>query len=127
MILYYIHAAFYHMTNTILFQFHNAIPLSYELMTKGNSVTRQLHEESFKLHQELAVSLAINSFRTITALNVQESRVKSDKNKNAASWLDRKVVSSVMDKGTYFSVVDLQCKHDNIIVLITIIFVYALR
>ena len=61
----------------------------------GNSVTKQLHEESFKLHQDLAVSLNIESFRSVTALSVQ-NRMKNGE--NIASWLDRKVSSELMDE-----------------------------
>lgn len=60
----------------------------------GSGVTKQLHVESFKLHQELAKSLKIESFRQVTALTVQ-GRMKAGS--NVASWLDRKVTGEVMD------------------------------
>ena len=60
----------------------------------GSGSTKQLHVESFKLHQELAKTLDIKSFRSATALSVQ-GRMQAGQ--NVASWLDRKVSSELMD------------------------------
>jgi len=62
----------------------------------GHGVTKQLHEQSFDMHIDLAAKLGLESFRKINTLQVDGSRQGS----NVASWLDRKVSSSMMDSAT---------------------------
>lgn len=62
----------------------------------GHGVTKQLHEKSFDMHIDIANTLGIESFRKINTLQVDGSR----KGTNIASWLDRKVSSTMMDSET---------------------------
>lgn len=72
----------------------------------GSGPTRQLHEISFDMHVELASTLDVKSFRRVSALQVQGSR----KGSNAASWLDRKATSELMDTATAQVKSKLQCQ-----------------
>jgi glycine/D-amino acid oxidase-like deaminating enzyme len=62
----------------------------------GSGPTVQLHERGFDMHAQLAKTLDINSYRRVDTLNVDGNR----KGPNAASWLDRTVSSSLMDRDT---------------------------
>ena len=75
----------------------------------GNGPTIQLHQQSYDLHKQLASSLDITSYREVITLNVDGNVNSKSRNSghssgsnsdNVASWLDRKVVSSVMDTAT---------------------------
>jgi hypothetical protein len=63
----------------------------------GSGSTAQLHTASFTLHEQLAEELGIESFRKLPTLNVKVGRKGAA---NAASWLDGKATSSLMDTGT---------------------------
>lgn len=62
----------------------------------GSSITQQLHKVSFKLHEELAKDLNIESYRRIPTLSVNGNR----KGKVHASWLDRTASTSILGEGT---------------------------
>jgi len=75
----------------------------------GNGPTIQLHQQSYDLHKQLASSLDITSYREVITLNVDGNVNSRSRNSgsssgsnsdNVASWLDRKVVSNVMDTAT---------------------------
>jgi hypothetical protein len=63
----------------------------------GSGPTSQLHVASFALHEQLAEELGIESFRKLPTLSVKVGRKGAA---NAASWLDGKATSSLMDAGT---------------------------
>ncbi|KAG5192809.1 FAD dependent oxidoreductase [Tribonema minus] len=63
----------------------------------GSGPAVQLHTASFALHEKLAKELTVESFRKLPTLSV---KVGGRKGKNAASWLDGKASSSLMDDGT---------------------------
>jgi hypothetical protein len=63
----------------------------------GSGPTAQLHVASFALHEQLAEELGIESFRKLPTLKVKVGRKGAA---NAASWLDGKATSSMMDAGT---------------------------
>lgn len=62
----------------------------------GSGPTEQLHKKSYDLHKELAEQLDVQSYRQVDTLEVDGNR----KGKNAASWLNGKVASSMMDSNT---------------------------
>ncbi|KAK3256075.1 hypothetical protein CYMTET_34768, partial [Cymbomonas tetramitiformis] len=59
------------------------------------SVTQELHRRSFQLHEELAETLGIESYRKIQTLSVSPSG-----GSNVASWLDGTASSRLMDPST---------------------------
>mmetsp|Transcript_11100 Transcript_11100/g.21303 ORF Transcript_11100/g.21303 Transcript_11100/m.21303 type:complete len:425 (+) Transcript_11100:46-1320(+) len=59
-------------------------------------ITEALHHTGYDLHQELAETLDIQSYRKLPTLSVNGGR----KGKNPASWLDGKASSSIMDTNT---------------------------
>lgn len=62
----------------------------------GSDSTRQLHQVSFDMHEELSKELNITSFRRLDTLSVNGNM----KGTNIASWLDRNAVSKLMDSAT---------------------------
>jgi glycine/D-amino acid oxidase-like deaminating enzyme len=62
----------------------------------GSGPTVQLHERGFDMHKQLATTLGVESYRQVDTLNVDGNT----KGVNVASWLDRKVTSSLMDRDT---------------------------
>lgn len=63
----------------------------------GNSVTRQLHQVSFKLHEELAETLGIKSYRKLPVLSVTPGQ-RTARTNNVCPWLDGEIADSqVMD------------------------------
>ncbi|KAJ1431838.1 FAD dependent oxidoreductase [Ochromonadaceae sp. CCMP2298] len=62
----------------------------------GSGPTVQLHERGFDMHKQLATTLGVESYRQVDTLNVDGNH----KGANVASWLDRKVTSSLMDRDT---------------------------
>lgn len=62
----------------------------------GSGPTTKLHQLSFDMHEELARTLNVESYRRIPTLNVDGNR----KGKTNASWLDRNCQSSLMDGAT---------------------------
>ena len=59
-------------------------------------MTQELHRRSFKLHEEFAEKLNVESYRKIKTLSVSPGRA----GKNVASWLDGPVSSRLMDPDT---------------------------
>jgi len=63
----------------------------------GNAVTRQLHQVSFRLHEELAKTLELASYRKLPVLSVQPGR-RTARTKDICPWLDGDIADSqVMD------------------------------
>ena len=62
----------------------------------GRGPTTQLHTVSFDLHSSLATELGIESYRKVTTLSVNGNK----KGSVAASWLDGKATSSLMEGAT---------------------------
>lgn len=62
----------------------------------GSGPTVALHRAGFDLHRELAETLQVTSYRQVDTLNVNGNR----KGPSVASWLNKKVESSPMDKAT---------------------------
>lgn len=63
----------------------------------GNAVTRQLHQVSFQLHEELASTLELSSYRKLPVLSVQPGR-RTSKTRDICPWLDGDIADSeVMD------------------------------
>jgi len=60
-------------------------------------ITQDMHRTSFQLHEDIAKTLNIESYRKIDVLSVNGRR----KGDNVATWLDGPTVSStIMDRGT---------------------------
>eukprot|EP00930_Biecheleria_cincta_P050495 TRINITY_DN35667_c0_g1_i1.p1 TRINITY_DN35667_c0_g1~~TRINITY_DN35667_c0_g1_i1.p1 ORF type:complete len:446 (-),score=69.56 TRINITY_DN35667_c0_g1_i1:226-1563(-) len=63
----------------------------------GDSITRKLHLVSFKLHEELAETLGIESYRRIPVLSVAPGK-RSSRTRDICPWLDGDIADSqVMD------------------------------
>jgi glycine/D-amino acid oxidase-like deaminating enzyme len=62
----------------------------------GSGPTTKLHQLSFDMHEELARTLNVESYRRIPTINVNGNR----KGKSDASWLDRTCQTSIMDGAT---------------------------
>jgi len=63
----------------------------------GDAVTRELHKVSFRLHEELAETLGIESYRRLPVLSVQPGK-RSSRTKDLCPWLDGEIAdSSLMD------------------------------
>jgi len=67
----------------------------------GSGCTTQLHHVSYRMHQQLAHELNIESFREISTLSVDSNR--RGRSASQCSWLDKNVHSSSMDSGKYNS------------------------
>lgn len=59
----------------------------------GYGITKELHEKSFDLHEQLAHTLSLKTYRKIPTIALDGSRNGKQK---IASWLDRKVSSQLM-------------------------------
>ncbi|OLP89047.1 putative oxidoreductase C1F5.03c [Symbiodinium microadriaticum] len=63
----------------------------------GDSITRKLHTVSFKLHEELAETLGIESYRKLPVLSAAPGP-RSDRTSDMCPWLDGEVADArVMD------------------------------
>jgi len=63
----------------------------------GNAITQQLHKVSFKLHEELATTLGIESYRKLPVLSVVPGE-RSSRTRTICPWLDGEFADSqVMD------------------------------
>lgn len=63
----------------------------------GDAVTRQLHQVSFRMHEELAETLGIESYRRIPVLSVAPGQ-RSARTRDICPWLDGEIADSqVMD------------------------------
>jgi glycine/D-amino acid oxidase-like deaminating enzyme len=74
----------------------------------GSGPTAQLHRRSYDLHKQLAEELHVESYRSITTLEVDGSR----KGQNVATWLNGKVKSTTMDSNTAQVILTLRV-HDS--------------
>ncbi|CAE8591933.1 unnamed protein product, partial [Polarella glacialis] len=63
----------------------------------GDAITRQLHRVSFKLHEELAETLGIQSYRRLPVLSVSPGQ-RSSRTRDICPWLDGEISDTqIMD------------------------------
>lgn len=78
----------------------------------GNAATRDLHTASFKLHEELAQTLGVTSYRRLPVLSVQPG-ARTKKTTSICPWLDGEIEDSQLmdeDGGAQVSPHELCCK-----------------